>query len=266
MKLLYVDDKKTWHRLFEIVLSLRGIDVLHAYTPKEALNVANSEKPDLALVDVSLSNGTGYDVIPDLVKLGVPVVLIGHEAEGFDREKALSLGAYSTLEKPFTVEELLDLLRQIKREAPKLEEHLELTVPEGGGEFEVVNLEPETSEVSVSESSEPEVPVLSVEGELEEKVPVIPVEIEEEKGEQSLPQEPVEKLEETVKGEIPQTEPVVSEAKQEVIRGAEAVSGITVPEEKVEEIIREIAWEVVPEIAERVIREEIEKLIRSRLA
>lgn len=265
MKLLYVDDKKTWHRLFEIVLSLRGIDVLHAYTPKEALNVASSEKPNLAVVDVSLSNGTGYDVIPDLVKLGIPVILIGHKAEGFDREKAISLGAYSTLEKPFTVEELLDLLRQVKKEVPQLEEQLELTVPESG-EFGVVNLEPETSEISVPESLEPEVPVLPVKEELEENVPVIPVEIEEEKEEQLLPQEPVEKLEETVKGEIPQTEPVVSEAKQEVKRKAEEVSGITVPEEKVEEIIREIAWEVVPEIAEKVIREEVEKLIRSRLA
>ena len=265
MKLLYVDDKKTWHRLFEIVLSLRGIDVLHAYTPKEALNVANSEKPDLALVDVSLSSGTGYDVIPDLVKLGVPVVLIGHEAEGFDREKALSLGAYSTLEKPFTVEELLDLLRQVKKEAPKSEEQLELAVPEGG-EFEVVNLEPETSETPVLESSETEVPVLPVEEELEGNVPVIPVEVEEEREEQLVPQESAGEEEKPVKEEVPKTESVVGEAKREVIRRAEEVSGITVPEEKVEEIIREIAWEVVPEIAERVIREEIEKLIRSRLA
>jgi len=263
MKLLYVDDKKTWHKLFEIVLSLRGVDVLHAYTPKEALNVASLEKPNVAVVDVSLSNGTGYDVIPDLVRLGVPVILIGYKAEGFDREKALSMGAYGALEKPFTVEEFLDLLRDLKKKAPELKEQFELTVPQEG-EFEVVNLEPETHEL---ESAEPELPVIPVEGELEEKVPVVPVEIEEEK-EEEVPVEPVEEKTESTEEELPApaTEPVVAEAKEEVKRKAEEVSGITVPEEKVEEIIREIAWEVVPEIAERVIREEIEKLIRSRLA
>ncbi len=265
MKLLYVDDKKTWHKLLEIVLSLRGIDVLHAYTPKEALNLAASEKPDLAVVDVSISNGTGYDVISDLVRLGVPVIFIGHTAEGFDRERALSLGAYSILEKPFTVEELLDLLRQAKKEAPKPEEHLELAVPQGG-DFEVVNLEPETTEAHVPEQAEPEIPVLPVEEGIGEHVPVVPVEVEEKKEEEKTPVEPVVELEKPVEEELPHAEPVVGEAKEEVKRKAEEVSGITVPEEKVEEIIREIAWEVIPEIAERVIREEIEKLIRSRLA
>lgn len=253
MKLLYVDDKKTWHRLFEIVLSLRGVDVLHARTPKEALNIASSEKPDLVLVDVSISGGTGYDVIQDLQNLGIPVVLIGYKAEGFDRDKALSLGAYGALEKPFTVEELLDLLRQIKKEIPKPEERLELT-PAETEEVEVVSFEPEG-----------EVPVVPVEEELGETVPVVPVEVEEEREERKVAAA-VEESEKPVEEEVSAGESVAAEAKEEVKRKVEEMSGVTVPEEKIEEIVREVAWEVVPEIAERVIREEIEKLIRSRLA
>ena len=249
MKVLYVDDKKTWHKLFEIVLSLRGVDVVHAYTIKEALNAASSENPDVAIVDVSLSNGTAYDLIPDLVNLGVPVIAIGHKAEGFDREKLLSLGAQEVLEKPFTVEELLELLRRIKKEAPKPEEKLELVVPEA--ELQTVSLEPETVELTSEPSGEPEVPVVPV----EETVPVVPVETEEEESVEE-PEAEFPKLEEKA----------LEEAKEEVKEKAEEVSGVRIPEEKVEEIIREIAWEVVPEVAERVIREEIEKLIRSRLA
>ena len=256
MKLLYVDDKKTWHKLFEIVLSLRGIEVLHAYTPKEALNIASSEKPDVAVVDVSLVNGTAYDLVPDLLRLGIPVIVVGYRAEGFDRDKALSLGAYDAVEKPFTVEEFLELLRRVKREAPRPEEKLELVVPESG-ELEVVNLEPEIEEVSTSEAGEvpvlePEVPVVPVE-EHEESVPVVPVETEE------TEEVPVAQPEEF-------GEKVLEEAKEEVKSRAEEISGVELPQDRLEAIIREVAWEVVPEIAERIIREEIEKLIRSRLA
>ena len=262
MKLLYVDDKKTWHKLFEIVLSLRGVDVLHAYTLKEALNVAASEKPDLALIDVSISGASAYDLIPEILRLGVPVVVIGHRAEGFDREKALSLGAYEALEKPFTVEELLEIIRKAKKEAPKPEEKLELTVPSSEGEFELVGLEsePQETEVVPIETQEEGVPAVSVE-EFQESVPVIPVELEEPEKEEISPEKTVEEAEEKVF-----EKPVSEEVKEEVRRRAEEVSGVTVPEDKVEQIVREVAWEVIPEIAERVIREEIEKLIRSRLA
>ncbi len=252
MKLLYVDDKKTWHKLFEIVLSLRGIEVLHAYTPKEALNVASSERPDVAVVDVSLVNGTAYDLVPDLLNLGIPVVVIGYPSEGFDRGKLASIGVYDSLEKPFTVEEFIELLRRVKREAPKPEERLELVLPETR-ESEVLSIESvEPVEVhSEVEETSSEIPVIPVE-EYEEKVPVVPVEPEEEESQMTE----VEKIKEEAVGKV----------KEEVEGKVKEVSGIELPEDKLENIIREVAWEVVPEIAERIIREEIEKLIRSRLA
>ncbi len=264
MKLLYVDDKKTWHKLIEIVLSLRGVNVLHAYTPKEALNIAAAEKPDLALIDVSISGGSAYDLIPEILRRGVPVVVIGHKAEGFDREKALSLGAYEALEKPFTVEELLDLLRKARKEASKPEEKLELVLPSESEEFETVSLGLEPEE-SVAEISEEEVPVIPVEKELRESIPVIPVEVEE-SGEREKSPVTVEETVEEKKEKGESEKEIVKRAEEEVKQKVEKVSGVTVPEEKVEEIIREIAWEVIPEIAEKVIREEVEKLIRSRLA
>ena len=263
MKLLYVDDKKTWHKLFEIVLSLRGVDVLHAYTLKEALNVAASEKPDLALVDVSISGASAYDLVPEILSLGVPVVVVGHRAEGFDKDRAISLGAYDTLEKPFTVEELLDVIRKAKKEAPKPEEKLELTVPSSEGEFELMGLESEPQEnlevIPIGAQGE-EVPVVPIE-DFQESVPVVPVELEESEKEEPSSKRPVEGTEEKAF-----EKPVSEEAREKVKRRAEEMSRVEIPEEKVEEIVREVAWEVIPEIAERVIREEIEKLIRSRLA
>jgi len=258
MKVLFADDKKTWHKLFEQVLKARGIEVVHAYTPKEALNKSVSEKPDAVILDVSLSTGTAYDVVSNISDLGVPVIVIGHRAEGFDREKALNLGAYEAIEKPFTVEDLLSVLRRVKKEKPQKEpETLELVVPDRGEVMEVLPVEKEEEPVSVEEvvpvgGDEPETIELSIEPlEESEELPLVP-ESEEEKVE-------LEGLEEEKEVEKKTEEAVVQRTEEEV-------KELPLPQEKVEEIVREIAWEVIPEIAEKVIREEIEKLIKSRLA
>ncbi|WP_457678875.1 response regulator [Thermovibrio sp.] len=239
MKVLIADDKQTWHKLFEIVLSLRGIDVVHAYSPKEAISKAASERPDVALIDVSLSGGTAYDVIKDVKELGVPVVVMGYSVEGLNAEKAKSLGAYEILEKPFTVEELLSILRKIKAEGVKPEEKApELVLP-----------------------TEEELPVINL-----EETPVETIELEEEGATlEALPVEEASLPTEEKKESLPQVKEEVVEKVAEPV--SKAVSKeLNLPQEKIEEIVREIAWEVIPEIAEKVIREEVEKLIKSRLA
>jgi DNA-binding response OmpR family regulator len=249
MKVLIADDKETWHKLFDIVLSLRGIEVLHARSPKEAINVAASEKPDAAVLDVTLVSGTAYDAIKPITELGVPVIVIGHRAEGFDPEKARALGAYATLEKPFTAEELVELLRKIKVEKPALEEKTALVLPGEAEvqeiapeeEIEIVNLEEEAIEVEAPI----ELPPIE-EGPRPEEAEIAPLELSEGEKVEEKREELVEKI----------SQPVASELSQIT----------SLPPEKVEEIVREIAWEVIPEVAEKVIREEIEKLVKSRLA
>ncbi len=241
MKVLIAEDKKTWHKLLEIVLSLRGIDVLHAHTPGEAINKAVSEKPDAAVVDLTLSNGTAYDVIKEITDFGVPVIVIGYRAEGLDPERAKSLGAYEVLEKPFTVEDLLSVLRKLKGEEPALavEEKTSLVVPEGE---EVKGITPKEEEIEVVGLEEN--PIETIES--EEPSPL-----------------PLEEVKEEVEEELkPQSKEVVKEAEKSVDKGIPEVSQVSLPPEEVKEIVREATWEVIPEIAEKVIREEVEKPVR----
>jgi len=243
MKVLIGEDKKTWHRLLEIILSLRGIDVVHAYTPKEVINEAVSEKPDVAVVDYTLSGGTSYEVIKELTDLGVPVIAVGYEAEGFNPSKARELGAFKVLAKPFTAKELLDAIKELKGvEKPQ---PVEPTLILHETPTEVQSLEPEEVEV-VEVGGFEESPIEVVEVSKPEEVAVPQVEqVEGPKGE--FLQEAVKRTSEEVKGKL-------------------EAGKVELPPEKVEEIVKEVAWEVIPEIAEKVIREEIERLIRSRLA
>ncbi len=266
MKVLFVDDKETWHKLFDVVLSLRGIDVVHAKTLKEALNVVSTEKPDVAIVDVTISLSSGYELLPELVKLGVPTIFIGYEKEGFDAEKALSLGALKALKKPFTVDELISTLREVKGKSLPVQPELVVSPLEEKPEEkppEVVTLQPEESEI-------PAIPV--IEEETPEELPVLQETRKEERTTSAttlkqLPEEKIPVVEvstEELEKSVP--EEAIEEKALEEIKEKSKGAGISLPEEKVEEIIREIAWEVIPEVAEKVIREEVEKLIKSRLA
>lgn len=278
MKILYAGNKKNWHLLIEKVLTARSVEVVHAYSLKETLNKISQDNPDVVILDMTLQNGTAFDALPRIVKLGAPVLVIGYEKEGFNGEKLKALGATDVLRKPFTVEELLSVLRSFKKMLPELKKKKELeivlpdeaakeseTVPKGKKEVtppkteeleitplstqEPIELEPEEVEIQPKKESIPEVQPLPVPvPEIQPKHLEIP----------RITPEPAEKK------AVPPTAEEQPSKVEASLPTNEKLKEILKPE--AERIIREVAWEVVPEIAEKVIREEIEKLIKSRLA
>ena len=142
MKVLYADAKNMWHTLMEKVLEPRGVEIIHAYSLKEVLNKINSEKPEVAVLNVSLKNGKAYEIIPNVLSLGVPVILIGLKSEGLDEEKAKAMGVKFILPKPFTVDDLFRTINEARLEKPKVEEKEELpAIVHSGGVKEPVETE-----------------------------------------------------------------------------------------------------------------------------
>ena len=243
MKILYADDKKNWHILFENVLKERGIKVLHAYTSKDVIEKISQERPNVVILDMTLRDSSALDVLPDIAKEKLPVLVIGYRKEGLDEERLKSYGASRVLQKPFTVNELLAVLEELKegtlvrRERVlehEEEEKLEIVLPE---------------EATVSPSEQEELEILEIEPEEMEVQPEQLSQVQEE-------QQPVKPAKEkTLSTSVAATSTEISK---------EELKEILKPE--IENLIREIVWEVVPEIAEKVIREEIEKLVKSRLA
>ncbi|SNR62144.1 response regulator [Desulfurobacterium atlanticum] len=158
MKVLYADAKNMWHKLMEKVLEPRGVEIVHAYSLKEVLNKINSEKPEVAILNVSLRNGKAYEIIPNIFSLGVPVILIGLKSEGLDEEKAKALGVKFVLPKPFTVDDLFRAINEARLEKPKVEDKEELpAIVHSGGvkepveDEEVIDLTPVEQEQHVDE-------------------------------------------------------------------------------------------------------------------
>jgi two-component system KDP operon response regulator KdpE len=118
VKVLVVDDAP------EIVESVRlgfavqwrEVDVLSAGTGRQALELVESESPDLVLLDIGLPDVDGYKVLEELRFFSdVPVVMLTARDDTIDKVKGLELGADDYVTKPFNHLELLARIKAVLR-------------------------------------------------------------------------------------------------------------------------------------------------------
>lgn len=113
--ILIVEDSRLVTEAFEILLADAGYAVHSARTVAEAISVGRRERIDLMLLDVTLPDGSGLDVLNALreeKKLPrATLAMTGHTAAELRRD-CLDAGCADVLIKPVPVRELL---RQIER-------------------------------------------------------------------------------------------------------------------------------------------------------
>jgi adenylate cyclase len=117
-KILVVDDVPENVRLLEAVLTPRGYDVLTANDGIRALEVVESDQPDLILLDVMMPGLDGYAVCARL-RAGeetavLPVIMVTSSI-GQEKTKAIEAGADDFIPKPFNHDELLTRVRSLLR-------------------------------------------------------------------------------------------------------------------------------------------------------
>jgi two-component system, OmpR family, KDP operon response regulator KdpE len=120
-KILIVDSDPALLPALGKAVSARGYDVLLAASAKEALQAAVDFLPDLVLIELTLSDGSGLDVCKDLRGwLQVPILLLSHEQRPAAVVAALDIGADDFIKKPFHATELLARIRSHLRRSLRL--------------------------------------------------------------------------------------------------------------------------------------------------
>jgi DNA-binding NarL/FixJ family response regulator len=112
---LVVDDDSRMRALMVSLLQRIGCVVYEASSGDEALDVAESIRPELVILDVSLPRITGYEVcreLRDAYGAGIKIMFVsGLRAEPLDRVAGLLIGADDYLIKPFDPDELVTRAR-----------------------------------------------------------------------------------------------------------------------------------------------------------
>ena len=120
--ILIVDDEKRLVSLVESYLIQEGYNVATAYNGKEALSVAQKEKPDLIILDIMMPEMNGYEFMrTHRVQQDTPIIMLTAKVEDDDKIIGLELGADDYVVKPFKPRELMARVRNVLRRAGKSE-------------------------------------------------------------------------------------------------------------------------------------------------
>jgi CheY-like chemotaxis protein len=115
-KMLVIDDSPVMRRLLCMMLGAKHHDVAAAADATSAVTVAQSEKPDLIILDLSLPGGVGFLLIDRFRNLSrfavVPIIVLSGEQSAEVAERALQAGAEAFFTKPPNEEEFLTAVEQ----------------------------------------------------------------------------------------------------------------------------------------------------------
>lgn len=114
---LVADDNADIRDLLATRLSTRGFEVTTASDGQEALELALSVHPDIALLDWVMPIIQGHELCVKLKTdprtADIPVVMLTARGEEEDRLLGLDLGADAYLVKPFDIDELVGTLKKL---------------------------------------------------------------------------------------------------------------------------------------------------------
>ena len=118
MKILIADDSRVMRQI--IIRTLRqagysGHDIIEATDGSSALDLANSQRPDLILSDWNMPGMDGIDVLCRLRAGGnrTPFGFVTSEGSVVMRQRAQNAGAAFLIAKPFRLESFTDALDPI---------------------------------------------------------------------------------------------------------------------------------------------------------
>ncbi|MEY4210803.1 MAG: hypothetical protein RLZ92_1184 [Pseudomonadota bacterium] len=113
-KILVVDDQREHRQLLIAILEPLGFQISEASSGESCLLKVQHEKPDLILLDISMTGISGIETTAALrqQKLTMPILILSANAYSSDRVAALNAGCNEFLAKPLKVPELLDMLKQ----------------------------------------------------------------------------------------------------------------------------------------------------------
>ena len=107
---LVADDEEEILELIVFRLEHSGYTVLQAHDGEEALDLARSSRPDLAVLDVMMPKLDGFELTQrlrdDEATSKMPIILLTARSQETDIQRGFDAGANDYIRKPFSPQEL----------------------------------------------------------------------------------------------------------------------------------------------------------------
>ncbi len=120
-KILFIEDESALQKTFGEILTIEGYEMVSALDGETGLKLAQTEKPDLIILDLVLPKLHGFEVLQK-VKANkeikdIPVIVLTNLETMADVEKAIELGAMTYLVKAnYSLEEVISKVKKALEE------------------------------------------------------------------------------------------------------------------------------------------------------
>mgnify|MGYP000274069851 CR=1 FL=1 len=116
-KILFIEDESALQKTLSDYLKKEGYEVISALDGESGLRLAQTQKPDLILLDLILPKMDGFEVLRKLMEnpetKEIPVIILTNLERMEDISRALELGAKTYLVKAnYTLKEVTEKVKQ----------------------------------------------------------------------------------------------------------------------------------------------------------
>ncbi len=115
LTILVIDDSFVNRQYIKTVLEDKNISVIEAGDGAEALDILESSKPDLIILDLLMPVMDGIETLQNIRDKGFtyPILVLTADIHDATRQKCLQLGVSGFINKPTTEREILKLINAV---------------------------------------------------------------------------------------------------------------------------------------------------------
>ena len=115
-RILIVEAQEDNRRILRDVLSTVGYDLIEAFNGEDGVRLAQTERPDLILMDIQLPKMDGYEATQQIKSIAelktIPIIAVTSYALSGDEAKARAAGCDGYIAKPYSPREVLAKVRK----------------------------------------------------------------------------------------------------------------------------------------------------------
>lgn len=115
LRILAIDDEKPFTHMLSNLLR-HDYKVTTAHSGREGLSILEKDKFDLILLDYSMPEMNGIEVLHEIKKTNgnIPVIFLSGDLH-LEEEDLIKKGAFALLTKPFSIEEMKNILNKVAK-------------------------------------------------------------------------------------------------------------------------------------------------------
>ncbi len=119
--ILIVEDDEQINNALKIYLLNEGYNALQAYDGKEALDILTRELVDLILLDISLPEIDGIEVLKQVrAASDIPIIMLTVFSKEYNKLQCFNIGADDYITKPFSLKEVIARVQAVLKRVKKM--------------------------------------------------------------------------------------------------------------------------------------------------